>query len=347
MKAALYHDFGKPLTIDSVPDPTPTAGGVVLEVGCTGLCLSDWHAWMGHDPGVLLPHIPGHELAGTVIETGNEVRQWKIGDRVTLPFVCGCGRCTYCREGSPQICDHQFQPGFTNWGSFAPYVAINHADFNLVRLPEYLDFETAAILGCRFATSFRALVDQGKVIPGQWVVVFGCGGVGLSAIMIAVAIGARVIAIDLSPSKLDLARQLGAEQTILVPDQEPVEVVRGITEQGAHVSIDAVGKAEIIKNSIACLRKGGRHVQVGLMNPDEMMVAVPFNSLTAGELHLMGSHGIQSSRYEAIFELIKMGSLNPADLISQRISLTESKDELVNLDTKTLAGITVINDFSA
>lgn len=346
MKAAVYHEFRKPLRLETVDDPMPVPGGVIIEVKSTGLCLSDWHGWMGHDPDIRLPHIPGHELAGVVVETGAGVLNWKAGDRVTLPFVCGCGTCTYCREGNPQICDFQFQPGFTHWGSFAPYVSIHYADSNLVKLPDSLDFETASILGCRFATAFRAVVHQGEVKAGQWVAVHGCGGVGLSAIMIARAYDARVIAVDLDAVKLQLAAELGAGFTVQVPGQHPVESIKEITGNGAHISIDAVGNVQIIRNSIACLRKGGRHVQVGLVNPEEKEIPVPFDKMIAGELQLLGSHGMQASRYEAMFELMEQGRLDPARLITRRISLGESLQELVHLDRKEDPGVTVITDFS-
>ena len=184
-------------------------------MSATGLCLSDWHGWQGHDSDINLPHVPGHELAGTIVELGSEVSNWKVGDRVTLPFVCGCGVCPTCHQGDPQVCPDQFQPGFTHWGSWAEYVAIHYADYNLVRIPEEITDVTAASLGCRFATSFRGVVDQGKVAPEEYVVVFGCGGVGLSAIMIAAAYGAHVIAVDTKPSALEKAKSVGAVQTIL------------------------------------------------------------------------------------------------------------------------------------
>ena len=183
MKAVYYDEFAKPPRIEEVADPTPSDGGVVIEVEATGVCRSDWHGWMGHDPDIVLPHVPGHELAGVVAELGRQVKRWKVGDRVTVPFVCGCGGCPECESGNPQVCRNQFQPGFTAWGSFAEYVALDYADLNLVALPEWLDSATAACLGCRFATSFRAVVDQGRVKSGEWVAVHGCGGVGLSAIM--------------------------------------------------------------------------------------------------------------------------------------------------------------------
>ena len=131
---------------------------------------------MGHDSDAQLPHIPGHELAGIVVEVGKNIKQWKKGDRVTLPFCCGCGYCGECNSGNQQICDNYFQPGFTGWGSFAEYVHIEFADVNLVQLPENMTFEAAAILGCRFITAYRGIIAQGKLQPGHWIAVHGCGG---------------------------------------------------------------------------------------------------------------------------------------------------------------------------
>ena len=202
MKAAIYNEFQGPIQIETVPDPEPQTNGVVLKVEATGICRSDWHGWMGHDADISLPHVPGHELAGRIVEIGGEIKSWKIGDRVTLPFVGGCGKCQPCIEGNPQVCDNQFQPGFTHWGSFAEYVAINYAEQNLVRLPNQISFEEAASLGCRYITAFRAVADQGKLREGQAISIFGCGGVGLSAILIARALGAQVIAVDIDPVKL-------------------------------------------------------------------------------------------------------------------------------------------------
>ena len=214
MRAAIYETFQGPVEIRNVADPSPSASGAVLQVGATGVCRSDWHGWMGHDPDIALPHVPGHELAGTVVARGSAVRRWRIGDRVTVPFVCACGDCPQCDRGNQQICDHQTQPGFTHWGSYAEYVAIENADINLVALPDDIDFVTAASLGCRFATAFRAVALQGNLQPGQWVAVHGCGGVGLAAVMIARALGAQVIAIDIDAAALDLARDVGAVATV-------------------------------------------------------------------------------------------------------------------------------------
>ncbi|MFC1505254.1 zinc-dependent alcohol dehydrogenase family protein [Thermodesulfobacteriota bacterium] len=346
MKAALYREFAQPLIIEDLPDPAPSNRGVVIRVKATGLCRSDWHGWMGHDPDIRLPHVPGHELAGVIEALGKDVTQWNIGDRVTLPFVCGCGSCPQCASGNHQVCDRQFQPGFTHWGSFAEYVAIDYADVNLVGLPDEIDYITAASLGCRFVTSFRAVVDQGKVSGGQWVAVHGCGGVGLSAIMIANALGAKVVAIDLTDEKLAFARSMGAAATVNAAQTESVvENILDITEGGAHVSIDALGSPVTCFNSVANLRKRGKHVQVGLMLAEHSHPAVPMDKVIANELEILGSHGMQAHKYSTLLAMIQAGKLFPEKLIGQTISLEESLDELANMDSFGGTGIKVINKF--
>jgi alcohol dehydrogenase len=346
MKAAVFEAFQQPLTIQNLPDPTPTEDGVVIEVKATGLCRSDWHGWMGHDSDIHLPHVPGHELAGVIAAVGKNVRRWQVGDRVTLPFVCGCGGCPQCISGNHQVCDHQFQPGFTHWGSFAEYVGIHYADINLVRLPETLDFVTAASLGCRFVTSFRAVVDQARTSAGQWVAVHGCGGVGLSAIMIAQAVGANVVAVDIAEDKLEIAQALGANAVVNARQVEDVvAAVRDLTGGGAHVSIDALGSPVTCFNSIANLRKRGRHVQVGLMLGGHNHPAVPMDRVIAHELEIYGSHGIQAFRYTAVFDMIAAGKLRPELLIGRTISLEESLVDLTQMDNFTASGVTVIDRF--
>ena len=346
MKAMLYDAFEKAPQILTLPDPAPTDDGVVIKVGATGLCRSDWHGWMGHDPDIRLPHVPGHELAGEVVATGRGVMRFKVGDRVTVPFVSGCGRCSECHSGNQQVCPSQFQPGFTHWGSFAEYVAIGYADTNLVRLPEEIDDATAASLGCRFATSFRAVADQARTGPGEWIAVHGCGGVGLSAIMIATALGANAIGIDLSEEKLALARACGAVATINASAvDDPVEAVREITGGGAHVSIDALGHPVTCFNSIANLRRRGRHVQVGLMLADHATPQIPMAQVIGQELEIYGSHGMQAWRYDAMLTMIAAGRMEPSRLISSRISLEEAVAALMGLDRATTPGISVITRF--
>jgi alcohol dehydrogenase len=346
MRAALYSEFAKPFDIQHVPDPMPSDAGVVIQVKATGLCRSDWHGWMGHDPDIRLPHVPGHELAGVVEATGKDVAHWKAGDRVTVPFVCGCGTCPQCASGNHQVCDRQFQPGFTGWGSFAELVAIDYADVNLVQLPDEIDFVTAASLGCRFVTSFRAIVQQGKVSGGQWVAVHGCGGVGLSAIMIATAMGANVVGIDINEEKLDFARSIGAVATINASTAEDVVgAVLDLTDGGAHVSIDALGHPDTCFNSIANLRKRGKHIQVGLMLAEHRHPVVPMDKIIANELEILGSHGMQAHKYPELLALIRAGKLSPGKLVTKTIHLEEAPDALVHMDRFKGTGITVIDRF--
>ncbi|WP_054313230.1 zinc-dependent alcohol dehydrogenase family protein [Mesorhizobium sp. 1M-11] len=346
MKAVVFEKFGETPVIRTVPDPVPSPDGVVIKVAATGLCRSDWHGWMGHDPDIRLPHVPGHELAGTVVAAGRQVRNWKAGARVTVPFVAACGHCFECASGNHQVCEHQFQPGFSAWGSYAEYVAIDHADTNLVSIPEEMDFATAASLGCRFVTSFRAVVDQGRVTPGEWVAVHGCGGVGLSAIMIANAMGANVVAIDLTNEKLELAKKLGAVATINAAETpNVVKAVKQITNGGAHMSMDALGHPTTSYNSISNLRRRGRHVQVGLMLGDHAKAAIPMAKVIAHELEIRGSHGMQAFRYGAMMEMIKTGKLRPDLLIGKTYSLDEAPAALMAMGNFEGTGIGVVTRF--
>jgi alcohol dehydrogenase len=346
MRAAVYEAFRQPLSVCDVSDPAPPDDGVVLAVKATGLCRSDWHGWMGHDADIRVPHVPGHELAGVVVAKGKLVARWNVGDRVTVPFICACGVCPPCRTGNEQVCDHQFQPGFTHWGSFAEYVAIHRADLNLVRLPDELSFAVAASLGCRFATSFRAVVDQARVVAGQWVAVHGCGGVGLSAIMIARALGAQVIAIDIATDKLELARSIGAREVIDAREHSDIPAaVRGLTHGGADVSVDALGSARTCFNSVACLGKRGKHIQVGLMAGSESRSRLPMDQVLSKELEIIGSHGMQAHRYPAMLEMIRAGKLEPAKLLGRTITLAAAAEALPKLDQNTSPGVTVITAF--
>ena len=346
MKAVLYEAFAETPKLTSVPDPTPEPHGVVVRVEATGICRSDWHGWMGHDPDIKLPHVPGHELAGVVEAVGKDVTRWNAGDRVTVPFVCGCGACPECHAGHQQVCEHQVQPGFTHWGSFAEYVSIHQADLNLVRLPETMDFATAASLGCRFATAFRAIVDQAKTSAGQWVAVHGCGGVGLSGVMIANAIGANVVAVDIADAKLALAKELGAVATINASSVANVpQAVLDITGGGAHVSVDALGHPTTCFNSIESLRRRGKHIQIGLMLAEHSTPQVPMAKVIARELEILGSHGMQAHRYSALLAMIEAGTLRPERLIGERIDLARSIAALTGMDAFQSLGVTVVTSF--
>ena len=346
MKAVVYEAFQSQPTIQTVPDPTPTNDGVVIQVMANGICRSDWHGWMGHDPDIKLPHVPGHELAGIVTGAGKDVKRYNVGDRVTVPFAVGCGHCAQCLSGNQHICDDYFQPGFTAWGSFAQYVAIPYADVNLVHLPDEIGFVQAASLGCRFITSFRAVVAQGRTQPGDWVVVHGCGGVGLSAVMIASSMGAQVIGVDIKDENLALAKDLGAIHCINAHQESNLlEAIHTLTRGGAHVSIDALGSIETCRNSVLSLRKRGRHVQVGLMVANYKDAPIPMNVVIAKELEILGSHGMQAHAFTPMLDMIITGKLKPDKLIQKTVTLTESISELIAMGKFAQTGVSVIDNF--
>jgi alcohol dehydrogenase len=361
MRAVVMDRIGGVLEVREVPDPSPSAGGVVVEVRATGLCRSDWHAWAGHDD-ITLPHVPGHELAGVLVAVGSGVSKWSAGDRVTVPFAEGCGHCEWCQSGNAQVCPHQKQPGFTHWGSFAEYVALYAADANLVALPPAVSFEAAASLGCRFATAYRALTGRARLAAGEWVTVVGAGGVGLSAVMIAKAIGAHVIAVDRHVGALDAANAVGADHVILsgapgsdapgsdapgsdAPAAGDVPArVHELTGGGSHVAVDAVGSEETCADSILSLRRRGRHVQVGLLPPvDGRPPRVPMERVIGWELDLLGSHGMAAADYPGMLALIERDELRPHELIEQIVGLDDAAGLLPAFDHASPAGMTIID----
>lgn len=338
----LMHEIGAPLEVVDVPTPAAPEGGVVVEVRATGLCRSDWHAWAGHDQ-IELPHIPGHEFSGVVAEIGQGVRRWRVGDRVTAPFVSGCGACEWCESGNAQVCPNQQQPGFTHWGSFAESVVVHVADTNLVSIPDEVEFTAAASLGCRFATAYRALTARAALSAGEWLTVIGAGGVGLSAVMIAKALGARVIAVDRHPEALEVARRLGADHVMQSGGEAVGPAVQELTGGGSHVAIDAVGSEETCADSILSLRRRGRHVQVGLLPPVEGHPRVQMERAITWELDLLGSHGMPSTDYPTMLTLIEHGELRPQDLIERVVTLDDAAKLLPHMDVAAPAGITLID----
>ncbi len=340
MRALVYDAFGEVPAVREVPDPACPPDGAVISVEATGLCRSDWHAWVGHDDSVRLPHVGGHEYAGRVAAVGEHVRDWAVGDRVTVPFVCACGTCPACRQGHGNVCERQTQPGFDLPGSFADLVAVRHADVNLVRLPDDVPSTAAAALGCRFATAYRAVVGLGQVRPGWWVAVHGCGGVGLSAVQIAVARGAHVVAVDVSPAARDAAAALGAEVT-LESGGRSAAAVREATGGGAHLSLDAFGSRATFAASVGALRTRGRHVQVGLLLGDEAAPPLPAGQLIGRELQIVGSHGMSAADYPALLAEVESGALDPGGLVRRTIPLAAAGPALAELGTAPPVGITV------
>ena len=339
MKAIYFTEFKGTLSVVDISIPVPTNAGVVIKVEATGLCRSDWHAWMGHDSDIVLPHVPGHEFAGVISSIGSSISKFAVGDRVTVPFVCGCGKCTYCLRGDAQVCPTQTQPGFTGFGSFAEYVAIDNADFNLINIPSEVSFATAAALGCRFATAYRGLIKRAKLKAGEKVVIYGCGGVGLSAVMIAKAQGAIVYAVDINDEALEVAASLGA-QTINSRATDPVEFLQNLG--GAEVAVDALGSEVTAGASVLSLARGGRHLQLGLLLTPSGLTAMPMARVIAWELNLLGSHGMAACDYPEMLALVASGALDPSLLVKREVGIEEGAIALANLDSQGAAGITII-----
>ena len=342
MRAVVYEAYGAAPEVRDVEPPVCPRDGVLVTVQATGVCRSDWHAWRGHDP-VPLPMVPGHEWAGVVSAVGPEVDRWEVGARVTAPFVLGCGRCSTCARGNSQVCPGQQQPGFTFDGSWAEIVAVPAADANLVELPEGLSPQAAASLGCRLATAHRAVVDRGRVRTGDVVAVHGAGGVGLSAVMVAAAIGASVIVVDPSPAARDRALALGAREAV-DPHQHggPDETARYLQSVAdIDVSLDAVGQPATAAGSVRCLRPAGRHVQVGLLL-GQAAYAIPMDVVVAREIEVLGSHGMPARSYPDLLDLVTRGAIDPSALIARSEPLERGPAELAAMDEPSDAGGIVV-----
>lgn len=343
MKAAVLEELQKPLVVRDVPDPEIDKKGAMIRVEANGVCRSDWHAWMGDIAVASFPFVLGHEFVGIVEEVGSEVVRFKKGDRVIVPFSQGDGTCPQCLEGHHNICDHGMMPGFHYWGGYGRYAAIPNADMNLVRLPEEISFEAGASIGCRFMTAYYGLVQQAKVQPGESVAVHGCGGVGLSAVHIASAIGAIPIAVDIVPEKLKFAKKLGAAYAINSKEGKPSKVIKELTKGGAHVSVDALGISDTIVQSLLSLRKRGRHLQLGIASSENKTTAIPTDYIVFNQIQFIGSLGMPAHQYPRMLQLIGSGKLNPAELVTKRIPIEEASSEIEAMTHYQTLGATVVN----
>lgn len=347
MRAAMITEYRQPLDIVNISDPELPKNGIIMKVRATGICRSDWHTWMGHyRDQIKLPLIPGHEMAGDVVEVGRDVTGLQPGDRVTVPFGLACGRCSICLDGNHQSCSEQIQPSTNFNGSFAELIALPRANVNVVRLPDEVGYAEAASLGCRFITAFRGVVEQAAVRPGDWLAVHGCGGVGLSAVMIAASMGVNVIAVDIDDETLGMASQIGAVAKVnaLRSPSVPEEII-DMTNGGAHASMDALGSTVTCQNSILCLRPLGRHVQVGLMKDRHEHPEIPMGVVVSRELDIRGSRGMSPKNYPAVFNMIKSGFVAPRSLIGSELSLEEGADLLTRMDQFPGTGVAVITSF--
>lgn len=346
MRAARLTGWRAPLEIAEAPDPAPPEGGVVLKVLACGVCRSDWHAWTGADP-VPLPIVLGHEYCGEVAAVGAGVRRWQVGDRVVAPFILACGHCPACAAGEETTCPDQALPGFTRDGAYAEYLAVPFADTNLAPLPQGMDPALAAAFGCRVTTAWHALTGRAGLRPGEWLAVFGAGGVGLAAAMLGRAMGARVVVVDVVPEKLAFARAQGAEATVDATRDDAAEAVRTATGGGAHVAIEALGLPVTAGAALRSLRKLGRMVQVGMPAGEHLTQALPWDAVYSGQLAIFGTRGMPAWRYPALFDFLKATGLDLSPLIARRVRLSDATAELRAFDGPAPPGVAVITDFAA
>jgi alcohol dehydrogenase len=298
---------------------------------------------MGHDKDISLPHIPGHEFSGTIETIGDDVSGWSIGQRVTAPFIQACGKCHYCLMDDQQVCEVQEQAGFTYWGSFAEYVEVKNAQTNLVELPESMSYDVAAVMGCRFGTSYRAVVDQAGMTEEEYLVVIGCGGVGLSAVMIAKALGVRVAAVDLNPKALKVAVDFGAEIVMERLDSKAISEIIDWSGRGVHACLDAVGIPGLIDTGLRTLRRRGVFVQVGLLPDIAGLPGLSMERLVGHELEIRGSHGIQSWKYKEMLDFVVKHDLPVSSMITHITDLRNSIATLTDMDQNRHFGVTMIH----
>jgi D-arabinose 1-dehydrogenase-like Zn-dependent alcohol dehydrogenase len=352
MRAAVLEELGKALAVREVPDPECPRDGAIVRVGANGICRTDWHLWTGdwawRGLAIEPPFVLGHEFSGTIQEVGGDVRGWRKGDRVIFPMNPGEGTCEWCLSGNQHICDSgaKLVPGVAYWGAFGEYVAVRHADVNLVRLPDSISFADSASMACRYMAAFHGVVDEANVRGGEWVVIHGCGGMGLSAVQIAAAVGGKVIAVDISEKALAAAVEVGAVHTVNARTEDPMEAVKTLTSGGAQVSVDALGIEATCQNSVLSLRKLGRHVQLGHTTRKEAgYVPLPIDVILLNELKLFGAFGMQGQRFGTMLAMCEAGILQPGKVVRQRVGLDGVTDVLKAMGEYDTTGVVVIDRF--
>lgn len=325
MKAAVFYGAKEGLRLGDVPMPVAGPGDVLVKVAGCGVCHTDLH-YLDHGTPTFKapPVILGHEIAGTVAARGAGVATLADGDRVLLPAVLSCGSCVLCRTGRENICENSRMLGNHMDGGYAEFVVVPARDVFV--LPDDVPLVEGAVIADAVTTPFHAVVRRGRVMPGDWVVVMGCGGVGLSLVQIATALGGRVVAVDVRDDKLDAARRFGAAATINAAGAARLDrEVRRLTDGGADVAFEAVGRPDTQAQALDCLRSGGRLVLVGY-SPEPM--ALNGGRVMFREIDVLGSLGCRPVDYPRAVEMVRRGQVRLAELVTHRFPLERIAEAL-------------------
>lgn len=321
MKAAVFHGANKPLEIEDVSTPKIGPEEALIKIAACGVCHTDLHYLEGVPTFKKPPVILGHEASGLVTKTGEKVINVEVDDRVLIPPVLTCGYCYSCRIGRENLCRNIVMIGNSIDGAYAEYAKIPAKD--LIKLPKEIPLEEASIISDAMSTPFHALKNRANLRPGDSVVIYGVGGVGLNAVQIAVALGASVIAVDKIDGKLKQAKELGASETINVNNENPVKGVRRITGGGADVAVEAIGIPEVMRMAFDSVRWGGRAVIIGYSHKD---VSISAATLMFREKEVYGSLGCRIVDYPPLIDMIRRGRLKL--LVSDKMPLEKINEAL-------------------
>ncbi len=325
MKAAVFHGPNRPLEIEEVAKPEPKAGEIVVKVASCGVCMTDLH-YIDHGVPTFKkpPMILGHEPSGTVDRVGSDVKTFEPGQRVIIPPVFSCGYCKNCREGRENICENMRMMGNNFDGAYAEFVAVSAKD--CINLPEDLPLLESAVIADALSTPYHAVKNRGRVQPGDWVAVFGCGGVGINTVQFAAAVGARVVAIDIAEKKLALARELGAMHTLNPGESDEksfLKALRSLTEGGPEIAFEVIGKKEVMELAYKAVRTGGRLVLVGYTHEDILINA---GRMMYREMEVLGSLGCRPVDYPKIIGMIQTGKIQLKPVVTHRLPLDKIND---------------------
>lgn len=322
MKAAVFHGPNQPLKVEEVENPKIYFHEILVKVAACGVCNTDLH-YIDHAVPTFKkpPMILGHESSGIVEDVGAQVKNFKVGDRVLIPAVFSCGHCVNCRLGRENICLNMIMLGNNIDGAYAEYVKVPAKDCQ--HLPEELPLQESSIIADAISTPYHAVKNRAQVQPGDSVIVFGCGGVGINVVQMAAAVGGVVTAVDIVESKLDIARKLGAKHAInssQKDDKELIKEVRELTEGGADIAIEAIGNPKTIELASASLKPGGCHIQVGYSHQ-----AAPLNAgrLMFREIEIKGSLGCRPVDYPKLIEMVRMGKIQLKPVVTNKFKLEE------------------------